>query len=174
MEIIINYESSWRNSFLDGDNNSPLPKKGRNFIASIKELKNPKNYIERNVTLDTVMGVLNRLIGDQRKLYQSRADNGYYFSAMEKCISFIDNIEKTNQEIAFIRNMNGSNDQNSFTGMIMADVPIFQSDYSKQLWGVLSLNIDELLIAYKINGTPVAIAKIIKIKIPLDGSDANA
>ena len=37
-----------------------------------------------------------------------------------------------------------------------------------------SLNIDELLIAYKINGTPVAIAKIIKIKIPLDGSDANA
>ena len=36
-----------------------------------------------------------------------------------------------------------------------------------------SLN-EELLKAYKINGPPIAIAKIIKIKTPLDGSDANA
>lgn len=27
MRIIIEYESSWRNSFLDGSNNEPLPKK---------------------------------------------------------------------------------------------------------------------------------------------------
>ena len=36
-----------------------------------------------------------------------------------------------------------------------------------------SLN-EELLNAYKIRGAPIAIAKIIKIKTPLDGSDANA
>jgi hypothetical protein len=28
MQIIIEYESSWRNSFLDGSNNQPLPKGG--------------------------------------------------------------------------------------------------------------------------------------------------
>jgi hypothetical protein len=39
MQIIIEYESSWRNSFLDGSNNEPLPKGGRNFIASMTTLK---------------------------------------------------------------------------------------------------------------------------------------
>ena len=33
---------------------------------------------------------------------------------------------------------------------------------------------DELFKAYKINEPPMAIANIIKIKTPLDGSDANA
>ena len=62
MEIIINYESSWRNSFLDGDNNSPLPKKGRNFIASIKELKKPNKYIERNIKIDLVKHLVELVI----------------------------------------------------------------------------------------------------------------
>ena len=44
MQIIIEYESSWRNSFLDGSNNEPLPKGGRNFIASMTTLKQEGNY----------------------------------------------------------------------------------------------------------------------------------
>ena len=39
MEIIIEYESSWRNSFLDGSNNEPVPNNGRKFIGSMTELK---------------------------------------------------------------------------------------------------------------------------------------
>ena len=35
MKIVIDYEASWRNSFLDGVNDEPLPKKGRNFVASM-------------------------------------------------------------------------------------------------------------------------------------------
>jgi len=73
MKITIDYEASWRNSFLDGSNNEPIPKKGRNFIGSMKMLgKEEENYKSREITLDTVQGVLNRLIGDQRKLYQSK------------------------------------------------------------------------------------------------------
>ena len=68
MQIIIEYEASWRNSFLDGDNNRPLPEKGRKFIASMKSLNHAENYIQRNITKDTVMGILNRLIGEQNKL----------------------------------------------------------------------------------------------------------
>ena len=69
MKITIEYESSWRNSFLDGNNNEPLPKKGRDFVGSMTSLKKEGNFLVREITLDTVMGILNRLIGDQRKLY---------------------------------------------------------------------------------------------------------
>lgn len=146
MKISIEYEASWRNSFLDGDNNSPLPKGGREYLGSMTTLKKEGNFIERKVTLDTVMGLLNRLIGDQRKLYQARSKQGlpsYFFEDIESKISFKDSPSLTS-EIVYIRNMNGSEDQNSFTGMIKGDDPIFNSDYSPELWGVLALDFESL------------------------------
>ena len=68
MKITIAYESSWRNSFLDGSNNEKLPTSGRNFIGSMTTLKKEGNFIQRTISKDTVMGVLNRLIGEQAKL----------------------------------------------------------------------------------------------------------
>ena len=91
MKIIIEYESSWRNSFLDGSNDEQLPKQGRNFVASSAKLKDSTNFHQREITQNTVMGILNRLIGDQRKLYQSRQSEDYYFADMENLIHFQDN-----------------------------------------------------------------------------------
>lgn len=164
MKIIIDYESSWRNSFLDGSNNEPLPKNGRCFVASMTELKNDKNFIPREISKDTVMGVLNRLIGDQRKLYQSRADyqeKSYYFRDIENKITFEDSHRILNQETVYIRNMKGSTDQNSYTGMIRVNDPIFQSQYSPFFWGVLQLNAD-LLFDFILED------KFELIEIPLD------
>ncbi len=185
MNIVIDYEASWRNSFLDGDNNKNLPKKGRKFIASMSKLKKKENFIFRPVTKDTVMGVLNRLIGDQRKLYQTRSTLGDatdYFANIEDKITFHDNPKAINQETVYIRNMTGSTDQNSFTGMIKVNNPIFQSDYSKEFWGVLALDIDQLF-SFVLNNTIVStqigldptsilnkLREIKKIK-PLDNSD---
>ena len=47
MKIIIDYESSWRNSFLDPDtsNNEPLPKNGRKFVGSMTSLKKPYSIL---------------------------------------------------------------------------------------------------------------------------------
>ena len=147
MKIIIDYESSWRNSFLDGDNNEPLPKKGRGFVGSMTSLRKAENFMKREVTLDTVMGLLNRIIGDQRKLYQARESEHYYFRGID-CIDsnkvlFKDYAIETN-EMTYIRNITGSTDQNSFTGAIKTNDVIFLSDYSKAFWGVLALNFDEL------------------------------
>jgi hypothetical protein len=159
MNIRINYDSCWRNSFLAGSNNEPLPKKGRKFVASIKELNSKKqnNYHSQEITHDTVMGILNRLIGDQRKLYQSRQDKNYYFAELEqykdKYIHFDDDPKITN-EMTYLRNISGSTDQNSFTGMIKTNHPIFTSDYSKQFWGVLALTFDQL-VDFIINDTVV-------------------
>ena len=153
MRISIKYEASWRNSFLDGSNNEPLPKNGREFIGSMTTLgKRDSNgcfpyFISRDITQNTVMGILNRLIGDQRKLYQSRNCPNYFFADLEPYITFVDLQDKAkpkNNEVVYIRNMNGSTDQNSFTGMIKANDPAFNSDYSYKLWGVLCLDIVSL------------------------------
>lgn len=147
MRITIEYESSWRNSFLDGSNNESLPKSGRNFIGSMTTLKKAGNYIQRAVSKDTVMGILNRLIGDQRKLYQAREQPDYYFSEIESILQDSDIIDKSiiSNELVYIRNVSGSTDQNSFTGLIKAKDPAFQSEYSSALWGVLWLNLDEVI-----------------------------
>jgi hypothetical protein len=149
MKITIEYEASWRNSFLDGSNNEPLPKGGRNFIGSIKALNDKKanNYIERTISKNTVMGILNRLIGDQRKLYQSRQEPNYYFSDIEEVLQdnhIVDNPLVTN-EMAYIRNVSGSTDQNAFTGLIRANDPAFKSPFSSELWGVLWLSLEDVV-----------------------------
>ena len=168
MKIEIKYESSWRNSFLDGSNNEPLPKAGRKFVGSMTSLKNSQNYISRIVSLDTVMGVLNRLIGDQRKLYQSRHHKSYYFKEIEKSVTFDDKPDYVNQEMTYIRNVTGSTDQNSFVGMIKVNDPMLASDYSHELWGVLGLNVEELvafilddsiLISHVISMNPLHLAE---------------
>ncbi|MUH95713.1 hypothetical protein GNP63_03965 [Aliivibrio fischeri] len=145
MKITIEYESSWRNSFLDGCNNEPLPKTGRKFIGSMTSLKKSENYIQREVTLDTVMGVLNRLIGDQRKLYQSRISDGYFFEEIEPLVHFSDKPSVVNSEMTYIRNITGSTDQNSFTGMVKVNDPIFTAEYASSFWGILSLELPELI-----------------------------
>lgn len=156
MRIIIEYESSWRNSFLDGSNSEPLPKGGRNFIGSMTTLKQAGNFIQRSITKDTVMGVLNRLIGEQRKLYQVRQDPNYYFADIEVGLQEVDIVDKPSitQEMVYIRNITGSTDQNSFTGMIKANDLAFQSDFSSALWGILWLTLEEV-IDFILNGHSV-------------------
>lgn len=144
MRITVEYESSWRNSFLEGNNNEELPKRGRKFIGSMTNLQNAKNFIERQVTRDTVMGILNRLIGDQRKLYQSRQDENYYFKDLESCVKFQDSPVTLNREVTYIRNMTGNTDQDAFSGVIQTNHPMLNSDFSQELWGVLFLPFEDV------------------------------
>jgi hypothetical protein len=165
MKISIEYESSWRNSFLDGSNNEPLPNQGRKFIGSMTSLGKSENFLQRNISIDTVMGVLNRLIGDQRKLYQSRNSENYYFKDIESLVEFEDKPKVINQEMTFIRNITGSEDQNSFTGLVKVNDPIFNSDYSREFWGILALDLTQLcqfinkdkLVTANINCDPITV-----------------
>lgn len=160
LQLTIPYESKWGNSFLDGDNNSPLPKKGRSYVASSQKLNDAtdgeQNFIRRTITIDTVMGVLNRLIGDRRKLYQSRACCDYFFKEVEVggLVTFEDHISAETQEMVFLRNMGNNTDQNAFSGMINASHPAFTSAFSAELWGVLFLPLGSLC-DFVINNTPV-------------------
>lgn len=149
MKITIAYEASWRNSFLDGSNDEPVPERGRKFIGSMTELKKDGNFKKHDVTLNTVMGILNRLIGDQRKLYQSRQSEDYFFRSLESegKIRFDDrdDLRVETQEMVYIRNVSGSTDQNAFTGLIKENHSTFTHPLSKKFWGVLWLSFEELL-----------------------------
>lgn len=141
MEITIKYESTWRNSFLEDQegNHKPLPAKGRKYIASGQALGNDKNFIRRNITQETVLGVLCRLIGDQRKLYQARASEHFYFKEMEDQITWSDHPTLWD-EIIYLRNISGNDDPNSFTGALKYNAPILNSDFSQMLWHPLGLS----------------------------------
>lgn len=144
MQVEIIYESCWRNSFLTGENNAPLPKKGRDFVGSMTQLnKAEENYRTRQITHQTVMGLLNRLIGDQRKLYQAEQDPNYYFKEIEEKIQFEDKSADW-EEVVYLRNLSGNTDQGSFSGMILGSDAAFNAAYSGKLWGVLEYSLEEL------------------------------
>lgn len=52
--------------------------------------------------------------------------------------------------------MEGSNDRNSFSGILKVSDPMFTSDYSKELWGVLELSFEQL--CYFIMGQDITIS----------------
>jgi hypothetical protein len=146
MEITIEYNSCWRNSFLDKTNNEKVDKKNnRKYIASSQSLAKPENYINREVTIDTVMGVLNRLIGEPRKLWQAREAEDYYFKDIEPLVTFHDDVKCLSQELVYLRNQNGNYNPSSFSGSYKTSSPIFTSDFSAEMWGVFAMDFEELL-----------------------------
>lgn len=180
MQIIIEYESSWRNSFLDGEDNTTK----RNFIGSMTALSDRKvdNYKARTITKNTVMGVLNRLIGEQRKLYDVRSSSDYYFKDIEAVLTEEDIVDRPviSQETVYLRNISGSTDQNSFTGMIKLSDPWLSVSYAKEFWDVLWMSLEELFDFIKYNNTLSAkdffldplnildrLEEVKKIKVPL-------
>lgn len=141
MEIIIEYESSWRNSFLSDEIEEGDLK--RNFIATSKQL--PKNFKKMEISHNTIMGILNRLIGEQKKLFKARQRDDYFFKNMESNISFIDKSAESS-EIVYLRNVaKDSVDPKAFTGIVKASDLSFTSDYSLSLWGVIFLELEDVI-----------------------------
>lgn len=140
MRITIEYDSSWRNSFLSETKNEEDLQ--REFIATTKQLE--KNFYQKEVSHNTVMGILNRLIGEQKKLAKARKRLDYFFKDLESQITFTDRNDRS-YEIIYLRNLKkNSVDPKAFSGIVKASDLAFTSDYSLNLWGVLFLEIDEI------------------------------
>jgi len=79
MQITIEYDSIWQNSFLSGDDGKPISRDNkREFTATSKA----KEHVVKEIEKTTVLGVLCRLIGYQGKLYQIRGSKDYYFTVI--------------------------------------------------------------------------------------------
>lgn len=145
MKIIIDYDSSWQNSVLTGSNDEPVKK--RNTKISSKS-KQPPDV--RDITESTVLGILCKLIGDQRKLYQSKSDDNFYFKDMD--ISFVQRKSEKWIETAYLIRKTDEKGvlanrppQGSFIGVLDENEPLFFSEYAATLWAILDFNINELL-----------------------------
>ena len=145
MKIVIEFDSIWQNSFLYGDNDEiPKGKKKGDFKATSRNDK----IDHKKITKSTVLGILSRLIGDQRKLYQARESDDYYFRDKEDLIDFqvIQSKSDTWSEKVFITNKNETRPhQRSYLGVIKDDEKLFFSETAPMLWSILYMSIDEVL-----------------------------
>ena len=149
IEIVINFDSCWQNGFLEGEDGleekrKKLVPKVRDFFATSKS----EQSTDKALTKNTVLGVLCRLIGDQRKLYQARSADDYYFKGMEEAITFSYNAErKSYSELVVVINKNNKDSRpapSTYLGVIPNDCSLFSSQYSKNLWHVLDLSVEEV------------------------------
>lgn len=140
MKIIIDYESSWRNSFLTGSNDEPVKKREFKASSKSKEAEDVKP-----ISHNTILGVLSRLIGDQRKLYQAKNSEKFYFKDMDISFTETKNPEKWIEKAFLINKSENRPPQSSFIGVLDKDELLFFSDYSATLWSVLDLNFEELM-----------------------------
>jgi hypothetical protein len=146
MKIIIEFDSCWQTGFLGGDPNKSVSKKenDRSFIATSKT----RGEKYQPITLDTVVGVLLRLIGEQRKLYQARLSDFYYFRDIEGTIDWTEKNEQSSKLDELMYLTNKSDDrcaQSSFLGVLDDDNPWFFSENSHLLWSILFLNKEQLI-----------------------------
>lgn len=145
MIIDISYEGKWSNSFLDDP--KPRNEKGetppRNYIATISNLKkNPDDYKIRDITLNTIYGVLYRLVGARKALDIMLEEDTSLIKTIisEDRISFSHNPTAISQEIVYLRNSKNEPAQAEYAGVPDLSFlgnedlsPIFQiADYTQK------------------------------------------
>jgi len=143
MKIVIEFDSIWQNSFLYGQDDKPIDKNNqRAFKATSKN----KEIDKKEISKSTVLGILSRLIGDQRKLYQARESEDYYFKDKEECIDFqVKDKESWNENIFIVNKSEKRPPQGSYLGVIQENEKLFFSETAPILWSILYLSVDELL-----------------------------
>lgn len=154
MRILIEFDSCWQTSFLGDDVKKPVGK-----VASKVNKPSSDGYMQKFVatsgtrgetpaplSLSTILGVLSRLIGDQRKLYQSRQQANYYFADLEDKITWNLSEPKVVNELMYLTNKSDDRcGQSSFLGVLEDDNPWFFGKDSYLLWSVLFLTQEQLV-----------------------------
>jgi hypothetical protein len=154
MRILIEFDSCWQTSFLGDDTKKPVGK-----VASKVNKPSSDGYMKKFVatsgtrgetpaplSLSTILGVLSRLIGDQRKLYQSRQQDNYYFADLEDKITWNLSEPKIVNELMYLTNKSDDRcGQSSFLGVLEDDNPWFFGKDSYLLWSVLFLTQEQLV-----------------------------
>ena len=145
MKIVINFDSSWANGFIEGED--CLSKKGKPEIRPFFATSKSKNATDKPLTKNTILGVLCRLIGDQRKLYDAKNQGDYYFRDCEDLITYeVESCMKYN-ETAIITNKNPKDSRcapTTYLGVLPDETQLFYSEFSHNLWSVLELSLAEV------------------------------
>ena len=138
MVVHIKFDSIWQNSFLeDGDTQK------RKFIATSKARGQD---LFRPITENTILGVLSRLIGDQRPLRLARESGDFYFDDIATKISHQMKLSHGDTENVMLINKSENRPaQGTFIGVVSEDTELFFSSTSPLLWSVIYLSKDDIL-----------------------------
>ncbi|XPF94391.1 type I-Fv CRISPR-associated protein Cas5fv [Colwellia sp. RE-S-Sl-9] len=154
MRILIEFDSCWQTSFLGDDTKKPIGKvsskinkpSSDGYMQKFVATSGTRGETPVSISLSTILGVLSRLIGDQRKLYQSRQSGNYYFSDLEDKITWSLSEPKMVNELIYLTNKSDDRcGQSSFLGVLEDDNPWFFAKDSNLLWSVLFLNQEQLV-----------------------------
>ncbi len=146
MKITIEFDSIWQNSFLKGSDDKPISKENqRQFKATSKS----NDVDNKKISKTTILGVLSRLIGDQRKLYDARSSADYYFKDIEALI--LEPVVTYKRWTPWTENVYLVNKseyrpaQSIYLGTIKDNEKLFFSESSPYLWSILYMEIDEII-----------------------------
>ena len=145
MKISIAYDSCWQNSVLDDKKEyfkKSKPEKG--YKRKFNKSKSTGNL--QPISQNTVLGVLYRLIGEQKVLQEIRKSDDHYFADIESKINFEFIESSTNKELVML--INKSNDRcgdGKYIGIPKDDSDLFFSKNAPKLWSVLYLSFDEMV-----------------------------
>ncbi|MEP1383457.1 MAG: type I-Fv CRISPR-associated protein Cas5fv [Paraglaciecola sp.] len=154
MRILIEFDSCWQTSFLGDDPKKPISKVSSKinkptsdgYMQKFVATSGTRGETPAPISLSTILGVLSRLIGDQRKLYQSRKSDNYYFSDLEEKITWNLSEPKAVNELMYLTNKSDDRcGQSSYLGVLEDDNPWFFAKDSYLLWSVLFLNKNQLI-----------------------------
>jgi len=154
MRILIEFDSCWQTSFLADDVKKPVGKvsskinkpSSNGYMQKFVATSGTRGETPAPLSLSTILGVLSRLIGDQRKLYQSRQQDNYYFADLEDKITWNLSEPKMVNELMYLTNKSDDRcGQSSFLGVLEDDNPWFFSKDSYLLWSVLFLTQEQLV-----------------------------
>lgn len=159
MEIVINYSGKWGNSFLSPpnelneddvlNNKNVSIHKDRSYVASLSNLNSLKGdvldfYKKRDISLDTVYGVIYRLCGATYNLEKLKIKDKSIISSLikNKKISF-ESKEIETQETVFLRNKELSSERESYSGL--PDDSFLKLENIQKYLNVLNYNRENLL-----------------------------
>ncbi|ENM3813729.1 type I-Fv CRISPR-associated protein Cas5fv [Vibrio paracholerae] len=169
MKITLEFDSCWQTSFLGDDENKRFDSHSNSTTYSKGDFKGrlKKNYHALDgyeqkfvattgtrgekytpISKNTILGVLCRLIGDQRPLWKAKQSSNFYFSDIEdKILSPVieKNKNETNELVYLTNKSDGRCAQNGYIGVLDDDNPWFFSTESLLLWSVLYLNKNKLI-----------------------------
>lgn len=154
MRITIEFDSCWQTSFLSDDEKKPCSSQKDNmnkpsshgYIQKFVATAKARGETPAPITENTVLGILCRLIGYQKKLYSLKETDDFYFKDIQDRITFRLKNRQENDELLYVTNKSDDRcGQGTWLGVLDNDNPWFNSECSFLLWSILFLSKDELL-----------------------------
>lgn len=118
MKLYVSYASSWRGQMLEGNNSKDWFNRNRKVIRK-GDLKSGFVPYDVKISNNTILGIIYRLVGEQRRLWRV-LETGEYLGISGK-IDFIDNINFISREAVALREIGSAMNPMGWSGIAKSE-----------------------------------------------------